>query len=69
MSRDTFDVTHVATSKHDNEVEWFGTKRETPGNGQLCDLSSLLWDASWMSQETLCMTRDTFDVTHVAAKR
>ena len=29
--QDTFDVTcDVATRKHDNEVEWFCAKRETP---------------------------------------
>ena len=28
MSRDIFDGTHVAPHKHENEVEWLGTKRE-----------------------------------------
>ena len=32
MSRDTFDVimTHVATRKHENEVEWLGARKESP---------------------------------------
>ena len=30
MSWDTFDVTHVATCKHENEEEWLGTKRGMP---------------------------------------
>ena len=30
LPRNTFEVTHVAARKQENEVGWFGTKRETP---------------------------------------
>ena len=30
MLRDTFGVTHIDARKHERQVGWLGTKRETP---------------------------------------
>ena len=30
LPQDTFDVTLISTRKHENEIEWLGTKREKP---------------------------------------
>ena len=30
LPQDTFDVTRVAVRKHENELEWLGTKTDTP---------------------------------------
>ena len=47
MLMDTFDVTYVATRKHENWVECLGIKREMPLNYLLNDKTAFSSALSW----------------------